>query len=131
VTAPGLEQALPSPAISPATAPVEPKARQHHRSNRVSSAQLSSPGPRSPDVTAQIRRARDLLAHGSIEQACSEATLAAQLAPTLAEIWEFLGQCNMRLGRPELARSQYRRFLELAPSSARAPFIRAIVETTG
>jgi Flp pilus assembly protein TadD len=68
------------------------------------------------------------LRKGGIEEACATAAQAAERAPELAAVWEFLGRCHMRLGEPERARVYYRRYLALAPHEPNAIFVRAMLD---
>ena len=81
------------------------------------------------DLAAQtFRAAESRLDEGRISEACALGQVAAEQAPRLPAVWEFLGRCYMRLPDPERARAAYRKYLELAPDAPRASLIRAMVE---
>jgi len=63
-----------------------------------------------------------------VADACALVEKAAERSPGSAPLYGFLGRCYVRLGRVEDGRASYRRYLQLAPAAADAPFIRAIVE---
>ena len=65
---------------------------------------------------------------GRIDEACALGQTAAAGAPGSPAVWKFLGQCYMRLGERERAVVYYRRYLELAPESTDALFVRQMIE---
>jgi eukaryotic-like serine/threonine-protein kinase len=75
-----------------------------------------------------IQRAEDLVAEGRIQPACALGEALARREPGLPAAHRFLGRCYTRAGSVEQARASYRRYLELAPDAADAPFVRAIVD---
>jgi len=138
--------ATPRP-TTPATAlpsnvqPMAPEAAAVLRLKR--SSPVASPAPRASgsasnpvttepkditDSVSDLQRARDLLAQGQVTSACAVGQIAASRKPNDPAVWEFLGRCYMRLGQPKQARAYYRRYLDLAPNSSNAVFVRAIVD---
>jgi eukaryotic-like serine/threonine-protein kinase len=72
-------------------------------------------------------QAQEALARGRVVEACALGQTAAAAAPDSAATWKFLGQCSMRLGDRERGVTYYRRYLELAPESSDAVFIREMI----
>jgi len=94
-------------------------------------ADTLAPRPDSPQGAATglgLQRAQALLANNLVAQACAEGRVVAEHSQNSPAVWDFLGRCYMRLGQAEVAREYYRKYLALAPNSANAPFVRAIVE---
>jgi hypothetical protein len=87
----------------------------------------SDSAPIQPEQS-ELQHAQGLLARNLVAEACAEGRRAAEHSPNSPAVWDFLGRCLMRLGHPDEARACYRRYLALAPNSANAPFVRAIVE---
>ena len=50
------------------------------------------------------------------------------MAPRLAAAYKFVGKCYMRAGSANLAKDNYRRYLELAPNAPDAVLIESIVK---
>ncbi len=66
-----------------------------------------------------IEHARVMLGRGLPERARWSAQVALALAPDLGELHRLLGDIERDLGRPEQARTHYRRYLELVPGRRR------------
>jgi len=66
-----------------------------------------------------IEHARVMLGRGMPERARWAAQVALALAPDLGELHRLLGDIERDLGRPEQARTHYRRYLELVPGRRR------------
>jgi serine/threonine protein kinase len=122
-------------------APVAPEAAailRLKRSSAIASPAPSASGSGSIQVTTEpkdladavsdLQRARDLLAQGQVTSACAVGQIAASRKPNDPAAWAFLGRCYMRMGQPKQARAYYRRYLDLAPNSSNAVFVRAIVD---
>ena len=75
-----------------------------------------------------LAQATEALARGQVVEACALGETAAAEAPASAAVWKFLGQCFMRLGDREKGTAYYRRYLELAPSSSDALFVREMIK---
>jgi serine/threonine-protein kinase len=88
------------------------------------SAPSAGEGAPAPDL---LSKAEDALGRGRLEDARVLGLAAAEREPVRPDVWEFLGRCYMRLGRPAEARAFYARHLALAPDGPRATAIRAIV----
>ena len=131
----------PATALPSNVQPMAPEAAAVLRLKR--SSPVASPAPRASgsasnpvttepkditDSVSDLQRARDLLAQGQVTSACAVGQIAASRKPNDPAAWEFLGRCYMRLGQPKQARAYYRRYLDLAPNSSNAVFVRAIVD---
>ena len=119
------ESDVPSPVRAPSPPradrkPVRPRAK-------VAPAPPANTGEAAPSLAAAEQR----LTAGHIAEACALGQTAAAHAPHDPAIWEFLGRCHMRLPDPRQARVYYLKYLDLAPASPKASFIRAIVEQEG
>ncbi|MEM9462086.1 MAG: C45 family autoproteolytic acyltransferase/hydrolase [Myxococcota bacterium] len=66
-----------------------------------------------------IEHARLMLGRGLPERARWSAQVALALAPDLGELHRLLGDIERELGRPQTARTHYRRYLELVPGRRR------------
>jgi hypothetical protein len=120
-----------APAVEPARA-----ARTRSSAGQRSTARSRRNTPSVPQANAAeteppLHTAEQRLAAGHVAEACTLGLVAAARTPEDAAVWEFLGRCHMRLPEPRQARAYYRRYLALAPASAKASFIRAIVEREG
>jgi serine/threonine-protein kinase len=84
--------------------------------------------PKPPRPAGLLEQASLALAEGRIAEACALGQTAAAGAPGSPAVWKFLGQCYMRLGERDQAVVYYRRYLELAPESSDALFVRQMIE---
>jgi serine/threonine protein kinase len=119
--------APPEDAASPSGPP--PRRRPGPQAERA--ATRDDPSGRAPrsreDAEALLAEAQAQLGDGRVEAACALGQTAARRAPRNASVWLFLGQCYLRLGQPDLARSYYRKYLAIVPSGPNDQFVRAIV----
>jgi serine/threonine-protein kinase len=120
--APAPIAAPPSPVDVPRAAPVAKP-----RPNKAKASVPPAAAPVQPAPVDLLRRAEDALSSGRLEEARVLGLTAAEHQPLRPEVWEFMGRCYMRLGRPNEARTFYARYLALAPDGPNASFIRAIV----
>jgi serine/threonine protein kinase len=81
-----------------------------------------------PRPVGLLEQASTALMQGRIDEACALGQTAAAGTPGSPAVWKFLGQCYMRLGERERAVVYYRRYLELAPDSSDALFVRQMIE---
>jgi len=89
----------------------------------------NQPPPKRPDAASpDLAVAEELLANGAVGEACAQGKLAATRTPRAPAVWEFLGRCYMRVPAPSQARAYYRQYLALEPETAKALFIKAIVD---
>ncbi len=72
--------------------------------------------------------ATTLFSSGDTERAAARYEEAARLSPDSAVVHRELGKCYSRLGRRERAQQELRRYLELAPQAADAPFYRSMLK---
>jgi serine/threonine protein kinase len=80
-------------------------------------------GPR--EVLAEGEK---LLGQGEVRDACGRGEEAKRMNPKFAPAYKFLGKCYMRAGNASLAKDNYQKYLELAPSASDAMFIRSIIK---
>ena len=90
------------------------------RSKRPPSAKPVA--PRTP-----LGRANEALAAGRVAEACALGEEAAASSGASPAVWKFLGGCFMRLGERAKGIAYYQRYLEEAPSSPDAVFVREMV----
>jgi serine/threonine-protein kinase len=121
--------ALPAPAppsAAPAALSIAPRLNAPPPPvSRAPRAEVRSADPTGAELLAQ---AEQRLSQGLVAEACALGDLAAARAPVMVAAYEFLGRCYMRLGEPERARANYRKYLALSPTGPNAVFIRAILD---
>jgi tRNA A-37 threonylcarbamoyl transferase component Bud32 len=119
------------PVASTRAAPVSRRPPRSHARTADHAARRPEPAP-APDVLESaltlLQDAHQRMLEGSVAQACALGERAAVEMPAAAEAQLFLGKCYIRLGKPELARGHYRKYLELAPDAADRIFVRGILE---
>ena len=86
------------------------------------------PGPSAEVPADPMAEAESLLAQGEVVSACEKGEDFKRMNPQLPRVSRFLGKCYMRMGQPQRARENYRRYLELAPDASDAAFIKSIVK---
>ena len=94
----------------------------------VLAASLPAPPKPAARPHSLLDDAESALRDGRISEACALGQTAAAGSPTSPSVWKFLGRCSMRLGDRQRAVGYYRRYLELAPESPDAVFIRKMIE---
>ncbi len=83
---------------------------------------------RAANPNEAMKDAERLMREGDIAGACRKGEDQKQATPEVAQVHRFLGKCYMRAGQAQIAKTHYRRYLELAPAAADAAFIRSIVK---
>ena len=127
VTSAAMKQEL---TAAPRLAPVRRNARAARigRSPRHEPSPGQQPAEHSEAAPSELAVAEEMLANGAVPEACEQGKLAATRASRAPAVWEFLGRCYMRMSAPAQARAYYRQYLALEPETAKAPFIKAIVD---
>jgi Flp pilus assembly protein TadD len=117
-----------------ANSPLRPALVREGRGRRRATDQIAdSPrgqGTATAEADVALEKAEATLAEGRVVDACGLGQRALAHAPRVAASWLFLGQCYMRLGQSERARSYYRGYLDIAPNAPNAPFVRTIVDAS-
>ncbi len=84
------------------------------------------------EALAALDHAKFLLAHGHPERSLSSAKIALALAPDVGDLHRLLGDVERELGHLEIAKTHYRRYLELVPGRLREQErVRGILEELG
>ena len=86
----------------------------------------SAPAPRG--AVEVLAEADKLLGQGEVPDACARGEEAKRLGPRLPAPYKFLGKCYMRAGRAHEANDNYKKYLELAPNAADAPFVKSMIK---
>ena len=88
---------------------------------------LASPPTGQPTFAERLHDADGLLLDGNVARACAMGEQLRAEAPDASMAYRFLGKCYTRAGRFREARSNYSRYLQLAPNAEDAPFVRGII----
>jgi Flp pilus assembly protein TadD len=88
----------------------------------------ASTTPPSRGVKEMVAEGEKLLAQGEVAEACRRGEDAKHSAGKVPAVYKFLGKCYMRAGNANLAKDNYRHYLELAPNAPDAMFIESIVK---
>jgi tRNA A-37 threonylcarbamoyl transferase component Bud32 len=127
---PAPEPRQPQPAApstpAPPSAAAAPQAREHARRRKAAPPVATAAGP-ATGARELLAEAEQLLAAGSVREACARGEQAKHLDGKLAVTFKFLGKCYMRAGDATDAHANYRTYLELAPDAPDAPFIKSMV----
>jgi serine/threonine protein kinase len=87
-----------------------------------------APAPPPRGVGEILGEADKLLGQGEVPDACARGEEAKRLGPRLPAPYKFLGKCYMRAGRAHEANDNYKKYLELAPNAADAPFVKSMIK---
>ncbi len=88
----------------------------------------ATPTPATLGVREIMHEAERLLGQGEVATACAKGEEAKRMNPKAATNYRFLGKCYNRAGDHLRANENFRRYLELAPDAADAPFIQSTIK---
>ena len=134
VAAPSSPASSLSPAAPPlvppsVTSPALPEANKPSDQGRARPPRRPRPTPPvARPAPAQLAEAEALLQAGDAEGACAIVVRLRELPRPPASVYRLSGKCLMRRGRPDEAKQEYRRYLELAPDAPDAPFVKGILQ---
>jgi tRNA A-37 threonylcarbamoyl transferase component Bud32 len=127
VTPPGSTNATAFAALGAPAAPVLPVHPGSPPRRRRQRPAVRPSGPLDQG-RALLDQANSRMLEGDLARACELGELAARRMQSSADAERFLGQCYVRLGRGDVARRHYRRYLQLAPDAPDVVFIRGILD---
>jgi serine/threonine protein kinase len=122
---------LTAPAATSTSAEPEPEPATAVRVPAAAASVSTSPPPEVLPVRGPrevLTEGEKLLGQGEVQDACARGEEAKRMNPKLPAVYKFLGKCYMRGGRAGQANDNYKKYLELAPTSSDAPFIKSMIK---